>query len=352
MNINSKFNDTFVETLGMVTKLVAQYIESGELRPRFSAFDKDAVPFGDGYEVVVIGQAHATKDLNTSRPYGNEHGNFPPNAFSLTFQDKLANQYAVTVDPRRIRQCVGDEAKQQEYAAELTESLYQGWIEDKNKRIAEKLSSLLFDHGSKAPTVPGQSSDGRQIPAVAKTVITYTPTAAGSGVPAEPAKLAEALIQGTKAQVENIREGLKIFNGYNAPRADYGNLSTSVGKIDEEMDVAARDIVVVMSNNTAAMLDVYGFSKAFSPDYLEAANITRITSNKIPANTVLVTDTRNIQVRPAFENVTQLQNSDGSYNIFYNKAEYIEAAATDKGGDYRFVAFPYHVIRGEEVEAV
>ena len=54
MVINSNYELAFKATVGMVAKLVAQYIESGELKDRFSAFDKTAVEYGKGFEIDVV----------------------------------------------------------------------------------------------------------------------------------------------------------------------------------------------------------------------------------------------------------------------------------------------------------
>ena len=49
MNINSSVTLAIDSTVGMLAKLVRQYIESGELSERFAAFDKTEVEFGKGF---------------------------------------------------------------------------------------------------------------------------------------------------------------------------------------------------------------------------------------------------------------------------------------------------------------
>lgn len=297
MIINTNYTGTYAATVGAVAKLVRQYIESGELRDRFEAFDKDAVEFGDSFEVNLI--LAAEKQASKAA----EHGQYDPNALSLIFSTKVAGQYAVTINEQKIRECVGDAAKQAEYAAELTQSLYQGWTRDKNAAVAAAASALISGAGSKDTVTKGDDT----------------------------AKYATDILTAIKTWVENLREGVT--------GTSYGN--TNVGG----EYVASRSVVIVMSNALAALLDTNGFAKTLSPEYMQTAGVVRITSNKIAENTVLVTDSRNIQVRRKYEKlVGPIENSDGSYNMFYNKEEFVETAKTSSG----IVAFPYIVVTTEE----
>lgn len=302
MNLNADYTLAYNSTVGMIAKLVQQYIDSGALSERFNAFDKPAIEYGNGFELdtMLAASAQSTKAA--------EHGAFPPKVQSLVFSTVTGKQYAVTLDEKRVRECVGDAQAQSAYAAELTESLYQGWYNDKNAAVAGELAKLIGKNNLSGATVT-----------------------LGTDV----AKFAEDMITAIKTWVENIREGVA--------GTDYGNAFVGSGRI------AARDVVIVMSNSLAAMLDVYGYSKAFTPAYLETANVMRITSNRIAENTVLVTDTRNVQVRRKYEKfVGPIQNSDGSENFFYNKEEFI-AAAIVSGGTYDGqVAYPFKVITTTE----
>lgn len=302
MEINANYTLAFDATVGMIAKLVRQYIESGELSERFAAFDKEAVDFGNGFEIDVVLSATGNDSKQA------EHGTYAPTTMALTFTTKVGKQYAVTMQENKVRECVGDTGKQQEYAAQLTESLYQGWVNDKNAGVAAVCTELI-----------------------GKSALSGVTVTLGADVSA----YAEDVIKEVKLAVEDIREGVA--------GTDYGNALVA------DKRIAARDVVVVMSNALAALLDVNGFAKAFSPEYLEARNITRITSNRIAENTVLITDARNIQVRRKYERmVGPIQNSDGSYNMFYNKEEYI-AAAIASGGTYNGqVAFPFKVITTTE----
>lgn len=302
MVINKNYTLQFNAALGMVSKLVAQYIESGELKDRFSAFDKTAVEYGKGFEIDVV--LAASKYTPSAGERAAEHGTYNPSAFSLVFDTVTGGQYPITIDPQKIRECVGDAAKQQEYAAALTESVYQGWTSDKNAAVAAEIDKLF----------------GASAKSGAKVTL-------GADVDAWAIDMLAAI----KTWVENLREGVT--------GTSYGN--TTVGA----KTIAARDVVICMSNATAAALDAHGFAKVFGADYLESANVTRITSNRFDDNTIVVTDARNVQVRRKHDYmVGPVQNSDGSYNMFYNKSEYISAAIDASG----VVAFPFIVISTEE----
>lgn len=302
MNLDTSYTLAYNSTVGMIAKLVQQYIDSGALSERFNAFDKPDIEYGNGFELdtMLAASAQASKAA--------EHGAFPPKVQSLVCSTVVGKQYAVTLDEKRVRECIRDAQAQAEYAAELAESLYQGWYNDKNAAVAGELAKLI-----------------------GKSTLSGTTVTRGTDV----AKFAEGMLTEIKTWVENIREGVK--------GTDYSNAFVGGDRI------AARDVVIVTSNSLAAILDVYGYAKAFTPAYLETSNVRRITSNRIAENTVLVTDTRNVQVRRKYEKfVGPIQNSDGSENFFYNKEEFI-AAAIVAGGTYDGqVAYPFKVITTTE----
>ena len=232
-----------------------------------------------------------------------EHAKYAPNGFELIFSEKVLGQYAVTFEEEKIRECVGDEAKQQEYAAELVQTLYQGWIRDKNAAVAGAAATIIDNGGNSASVTIGDDT----------------------------AAYATDLITSAKTWVENLHEGIK--------GTDYNNSTVGANEI------AARDVVLVMSNATAALLDTNGYAKAFNEAYLSMGDVRRVSSNKIDDNVILVTDSRNIQVRKHWEKlVGPIQNADGSYNMIYNKSEFVEAAVNTSN----VVAYPYIVIKGTE----
>lgn len=304
MNINTNYNLAFDATVGMIKKLVQTYIYGGELTSRFDIFDKDAVEYGQGFELSVLLAAAKQNDGSTK---ADEHGVYRPKGMSLVFDKVFGGQFAVTLDERRVNECVGNAAKAQEYAAELVETLYQGWIDEKNKGVAESLGELVTAGTASVVNVP-----------------------LGEDV----AEFAQAILMNVKAKVEDLREGVT--------GASYGN--TFVG----DSRIAARDVVIVMSNTMAATLDVYGYAKVFSPEYVDTTGVRRITSSRIPEDTILITDARNVQVRRHFDKFVEIENSDGSRNFFYNKYEFV-APAIANGGTYDGqIGFPYVVIKKQE----
>lgn len=291
MIINSTYTGEFADTVGAVAKLVAQHIESGELKDRFSIFDYDEVPHGKGYELNVILAA------DNQPTKAAEHGNYKPNAISLIFSDTAKGQYAVTIDNRKIAECVGNIEKQQAYAAALTESLYQGWVNDKNAKVAEAINEFVTNSTATANVTLGTDSTAWALD----------------------------LIAAIKAKVMDFKEGVT--------GTSYGNTTVGAKRI------ASPKIAIVMSNATAAALDAHGYAKAFNEAAISLENVDRVTTNRLADNTVFVTDSRNIQVRNKYENTTTIQNSDGTLNTFYNKEAYIEAAYSTFG------AFPHVVIK-------
>ena len=302
MNINKATSLEIASTVGMLEKLVAQYIDSGELESRFDVFDADKVEFGYGYETATVLAAEG-KDSKQE-----EHGAYTPKVMDTFRSTVFGKQYPVTIETQKLYECVGNSAALQRYAAELTESLYQGWIRDKNRAVGAEATKLIAKRASSGMQIELTTDD-----AFAATVI--------------------ATIKG---KVEDIKEGLK--------GSEYGN--TFIG----DNEIAARDVVIVMGNDFAAFLDVHGFAKAFTPEYLNTSRVRRVTSNKIADGKVLITDARNLLVRDKYDELVTIQNSDGSRNMFYNKYQYIQAAICDDGGTYDGqVAFPFYVIEKSEV---
>lgn len=307
MVINTGYNLEFNSTLKMIAKLVSQYLESGELRDRFAAFDKTAVEYGKGFEIDVV--LAASKYSPSAGERAPEHGEYKSTGFALTFNTVTGGQYPITIEKQKIRECVGDVGKQEAYAAELVESVYQGWTDDKNAAVATEIKKIFAAKGKSGATV-----------------------ALGTDMDAWAVDMLTAI----KKWTEDLREGVT--------GTSYGNT------IVAEKRIASRDVVVCMSNATAAALDSHGFAKVFTPEYLEANNVSRITSNRFDDNVVVVMDARNVQVRRKYEEmVGPLPNSDGSYNMIYNKHEYIEAAIDGgAGATAGQVAFPFVVISTTE----
>ena len=303
MVINTGYNLEFNSTLNMIAKLVSQYLESGELRDRFAAFDKTAVEYGKGFEIDVV--LAASKYSPSAGERAPEHGAYKSAGFALTFNTVTGGQYPITIDPQKVRECVGDAEKQEAYAAELVESVYQGWTDDKNAAVAAEIKKIFA----------ASAKSGAEV-------------TLGADVDAWAVDMLTAI----KKWTEDLREGVT--------GTSYGNTVVAAKRI------AARDVVVCMSNATAAALDSHGFAKVFTPEYLEANNVSRITSNRFDDNVVVVMDARNVQVRRKYEEmVGPIQNSDGSYNMIYNKHEYIEAAIDGgAGATAGQVAFPFVVI--------
>ena len=302
MTVNTAYSLSYNQTVGLIEKLVRQFIEGANIKNRFSALDKDAVLYGNGFEIDLVLSAKKQTDLSTK---AEEHKAYTPKVMAMTFNTKVGGQYAVTLDERRVAECVGNEDAARRYAAELTQSLYGGWFNDKNAAVAKAAADIA----AKASTNKVEIQLGTDV-----------------------ADYAAQVLMNVKAKVEDLREGVS--------GTSFGNTFVA-GDI-----VASDDIFIIMSNTMAATLDVYGYARVFGPDYVRTANVTRITSNRIPEDTVLITSSKNIQVRPKFERFVSIQNSDGSMNFFYNKEEYIEAAIESSG---EYVGFPYFVIKKAEV---
>lgn len=305
--INTPPEAKLCETYNALVKYVKQYITGGNLRSKFDVFDREEVTLGGGIESNIILAATNLK-TTASTPKAEEHALYTPKVFTLISTARKPAQYAVTVSKQKLAHCVGNREALEKYAAELVESLYQGWINDKNVAVAagiDKLSSTA-------------------------TALVEVPV--GDGTQA----YADALLTQIKAQVEDLREGVS--------GTSYGN--PDVG----DSLIAADNVVILMSNATAALLDTYGYSKAFNENYLNTAGVTRVTTSRIPENTVIITDSRNIILHKRWEELVDIQNSDGSYNFFYNVDYFVDVATgTSKASpDTEIVGYPIKVIKGTE----
>lgn len=295
-------------TYNALLKYVKQYITSGNLKSKFDVFEREEVKLGAGIETNIILAASNKRTATTIDGKASEHAIYKPKVVTIIATNHSPKQYAVTVSEERISLCVGSEEKLREYAAELTQSLYQGWVDDKNSGVSDGLNSLI------------------EVTSPAPISITIS---------ADTQKYADDLLMTVKAAVEDMREGVT--------GTSYGN--TEVGS----SRIAAESVVLVMSNATAAMLDTYGYSKAFNTDYLSAGDVHRVTSARIPENVILITDARNIILHKRRDNLTDIPNSDGSHNIFYNVDYFIDLAATENSsGNVDMVGFPFKVVKGVE----
>lgn len=298
MTINGNVTLNYDSTVKAVYKLVRQYIESGELRDHFDAFDGDEIAYGNSYEMTVL--LGGTKSSNPQN--SDAHGSFAPNGFQLSFSTTIDNRYQVTMTPDDIMACMTGESEYNEYAAKLTQTLYQGWIDDKNAAIYDALDTLMTSPASKVTVTLGT----------------------------DVLQFARDMIATIKAKVNSFREGVTP--------SSYGNTTGGTAR-----NIAARRIAIVMSHDLAATLDANGYAQAFNAQYLETADVVRIATNRLEGDSVLVTDVRNVQVHPRFEALTHIPNPDGGENIFYKKKMFVEAAKTGTQ-----VAFPYVVIETTE----
>lgn len=286
-------------TYNALVKYVAQYIESGMLRSKFDWFLGEDVQFGGGVETNVVLSATA----NSTETRLEEHGTYTPTVMTVIVQDTLKNQYGVTVDYEKLQKCVGDEEKIRVFAAELTDSLYQGFIDDKNAAIMTALTTVQTGTKIK-PTVT-----------IVDSVEVY----------------ATNLLTAVKTNTANLKEGIT--------GTSYGNTFVANKRI------ACARLAMIMSNETAAMLDTWGFARAFHDDYLKENGIERIATNRMAENTVLITDVRNIAFHKRRETFVDIENSDGSQNLFLNEW-YFLGARYDSTKAYN--AYPSVLITGVE----
>lgn len=309
VTMNTALSLAYSETVGLLEKLVKQYIDGAQLEDRFGLFDRDGVEYGKGYEIATV--LSAEKEGSGGSSKSEEHGTYRPKIMDIVMQDTVGDQYRVTLDKRRVAECVGDSAAAQQYAAELTESLMQGWLADKNKAVGKLANDIIGKREALSAGMTVTLTDG------------------------EEDKFAQTVLATLKGKVEDLKEGVT--------GTSYGN--SFIG----EKEIAAHDVVVIMSNAFAAFLDVHGFARVLSPEYLQTSRVSRVTSSKIKDGTVLITDARNIQTRRKYEEFVTILNSDGSQNMFYNKYDYIGAAIINDGGTYDGqIGYPFYVIEKAE----
>lgn len=294
-------------TYNALLKYVKQYITNSGLKSRFDVFEREAVEIGEGIETNVV--LAATNLRETGGEKAEEHAVYKPKVFTLVSTQKAPYQYGVTVDEEKLSTCVGNEEALRKYAAELTESLYQGWIAEKNAKVGAAINAVIITQSAPVAVPIG---DGGQA-------------------------YADALLMQIKATVEDFYEGVT--------GTSYGNPEIGASEI------AADDVVIVMSNATAALLDTYGYSKAFNESYLETRGVKRVTSSRVPENQVLITDSRNIILHKRRENLVDIQNSDGSHNIFHNVYYFIDVASNGQPVKGAEMAFPVKLIAGTEATA-
>lgn len=293
-------------TYNALLKYVKQYITSGNLKSKFDIFEREEVTKGAGIESNIILAATNVRPTEATARAA-EHGTYTPKVFTLISTGRKPAQYAVTVNKDRLSLCVNDDEALRKYAAELTESLYQGWVNDKNAGVSQGLTSLV------------------QVATTAATV----DIAIGAGGQA----YADALIAAIKTQVEDMREGVT--------GASYGNTEIGASRI------AADTVAIVMSNATAAFLDTYGYAKAFNDEYLAAGDVERVTSSRIAENTIIVTDSRNIILHKRNEDFVDIPNSDGSHNLFYNVNYFMDIAGGEVD-EAKIIGYPIKIIKGTE----
>lgn len=297
--INTAPNNELSATYGALIKRVKQYLTSGRIKSRFSVFDGEEIKHGKGYEVNILLGATNKTDPNTKY---DEHGEYKSNTVTLFSEQLIRGKYAITISAEKLAEITGDDTKQAEFAAELADTLYQGEIDDRNAAIYNAINILNTSPNSTASVTIGTD--------ISQAAIDFLTT--------------------IKAKVDDFYEGVT--------GTSYGN--TYVG--DKRM--SAEKVVIIMSNATGAWLDGNGYAKVFTDSYLQATGVTKITTNRMPDNVVIVTDSRNIQYHKKFESFVEIPQSDGSYNDFYNKDAYCDTMKNSDG----VVAFPYVVIQGTE----
>ena len=254
---------------------------------------------------IILAAKDATGGSDASKP--DEHGTFNPSVFTLVATTRKPATYPVTVNKARLALCVNNREALEKYAAELIESLYQGWVDDKNAAVANGINKLINTVGENSISI--EMGAGGQ-------------------------DYADKLLTMIKTQVEDIREGVT--------GESYGN--TEIG----QNRIAADTVVMVMSNATAALLDTYGYSKAFNETYLQTRNVARVTSNRIPENVVIITDSRNVILHKRWDELVDIKNSNGSYNYFYNVDYFVDVAVGQNSEDpaVDIVGFPIKVLKG------
>lgn len=286
-------------TYNALIKYVKQYLHNPNLKSKFDVFESDEILFGNGFEINLI--LGATANTTTTN---NEHGRFNANIVTVFSTEDIEKQYAVTIDEVKLSKCVGDEAKLRAYAGELAESLMQGWIDDKNTAVFGAINAIATATGN-----------------------TYTVT-----LGTDTEKYATDMLTALKAKVESMAEG---WQG-----SEYGN--SAIGN----KRIATERIALIMSPETSATLDTFGFAKSFNAEFLQTANVTRVVTNRMSEGVICVTDMRNVQLHKWYHKDVTIQNSNGSYNQFMNIGYRVDAMKTSAG----VVVFPYINILTEEAE--
>lgn len=290
---------------GKLFKIVEEIITSGNLKSRFDIFERDAVELGDGVETTIVlasdGQDYSGNDPANNNKYS-EHAYYKANTINIVSTAKKPRQYAKTVKDSEIAKTVNSREKLIRLAEEYVASLYQGWIDDKNKYVAAALAELATN----ATTV--------NVP-IGTDNKTY----------------ALALLAQIRAVVADLEEGV---TGMSYGNAEIGSKS-----------IAAEQVVVVINPATKALLEVYGLADAFNRNDRDPS-VTWLVSNKVAKNTAIITDSRNIVLRKRWDKLVEIPNSDGSINYFYNVDYFIDLQVTNSTS--KSPAFPVKVIKGTE----
>lgn len=290
---------------GKLFKIVEEIITSGNLKSRFDIFERDAIELGDGVETTIVlasdGQDYSGNDPATNNKYS-EHAYYKANTINIVSTAKKPRQYAKTVKDSEIAKTVNSREKLIRLAEEYISSLYQGWIDDKNKYVAAALAELATN----ATTV--------NVP-IGTDNKTY----------------ALALLAQIRAVVADLEEGVT--------GTSYGN--NEIGT----KSIAAEQVVVIINPATKALLEVYGLADAFNRDDRNPS-VTWLVSNKVAENTAIITDSRNIVLRKRWDKLVEIPNSDGSINYFYNVDYFIDLQVTNS--TTKSPAFPVKVIKGTE----
>lgn len=290
---------------GKLFKIVEEIITSGNLKSRFDIFERDAIELGDGVETTIVlasdGQDYSGDDPATNNKYS-EHAYYKANTINIVSTAKKPRQYAKTVKDSEIAKTVNSREKLIRLAEEYISSLYQGWIDDKNKYVAAALAELATN----ATTV--------NVP-IGTDNKTY----------------ALALLAQIRVVVADLEEGVT--------GTSYGN--NEIGT----KSIAAEQVVVIINPATKALLEVYGLADAFNRDDRNPS-VTWLVSNKVAKNTAIITDSRNIVLRKRWDKLVEIPNSDGSINYFYNVDYFIDLQVTNS--TTKSPAFPVKVIKGTE----
>lgn len=283
---------TLSSVYGNVFKWVEMLLFDGGLESKFDVFDRER-QFGDGREETLVLSA---TEYNGKQ---NEHSTYNAKTQVITYTGSTAFQYSVSIKPVELKRVSTSEKAQKEYAAKLVDCLYQGWINSKNTHAYTDCVKVVLDHA------PAASS------------VTITTGSEESGV--------KTLLAQLKAYVASLFEGVT--------GSSFSNTTIS------DRRIAARDVVMVMNHDTAAMLDAFGYASAFNEDYLKVNNVTRIETDRLVGNNILIMDARNVVIEKLYENLVEIENSDGSVNNFYN----VEAAFTvayDGTTGHNFLGYP------------